>query len=73
MASVQTRKVGFAHRFGRRAPLLMVSRKQMEPSSGASVTLKIDKNGLQARYLRPPKVRGGHFNQKFLITAHRLF
>jgi len=43
MASVQTRKVGFAHRFGRRAPLFMVSRKQMEPSSGASVTLKIDK------------------------------
>jgi hypothetical protein len=44
------------------------------PPLGASDTLKIDKNGLEARKLQPFKVGAESFLQKILIfSAHNLF
>jgi hypothetical protein len=37
------------------------------PSFGAFFALKIGKIGLEARKLRPPKIRGGHFYIKISI------
>ncbi len=51
----------------------MVSKCRWSPALCASIALKIDKNGLEARKLQPFEI-GGSFYKKFSIKkAHSLF
>jgi hypothetical protein len=67
MASVRTLKVGFSHRFCRRAPLFMVSPKQMEPSSRTICRTKNQQKRIKGKKVMAPQSKGALFYKKFSI------